>query len=187
MDSTVTVDQSAPIDGSKAVLAMADTPAHTQKATYTVEEWFPAHAPRTDDPHYSLFNKTRARLVRLGALHCWRCGVKEGDALLDDSGKPTDAKASIELHHSIVEFSLANAVDVEEFAKLYPELHVADDATFLQFVESEGNLMPLCVKCHRGRQGIHCVQYPGWLIERFKKKGVPPIVQVVKGQKAAGD
>ena len=170
---------------NKAVVAAPDTPAHSQHVTYTVEEWFPAHLPRKSDPHYTVFNKTRKRLKALGRLVCWRCGIKDGDRLLDDEGKPTDVKASIELHHSIVEYSLANAVDISEFGKLYPELHVEDDETFLQFVESEGNLLPLCVKCHRGKQGIHCVQYPGWLLERFKKQGVPAIVQVVKGKEAA--
>ena len=129
----------------KSVIASPDTPAHSQKVTYTVEEWFPAHLPRKNDPHYRVFDATRKRLKRLGKLICWRCGVKEGDLLLDEDGHPTTAKASIELHHSVVEYSLANAVDIEEFGKLYPELHVEDDETFLQFVESEGNLLPLCV------------------------------------------
>ena len=175
-----------PMAISKAVLASPDkplvTPAHTQKTTYTVEEWFPAHEPRESDPHYGLFNKTRARLKRLGALKCWRCGDVDGSATSDENG--VGGKIQVELHHSVVEYSLANAVDVVKFIDLYPEFHISDDDTFLQFCESEGNLLALCVKCHRGKQGIHCCQYPGWLIERVKKRGAPPIVQVVRGKEA---
>lgn len=181
---SVTEASGPTVNVSKSVMASPDTPAHKQRVTYTIEEWFPAHLPRKNDPHYAVFNATRKRLKKLGRLICWRCGIADGELLKDEDGAATATKASIELHHSVVEYSLANAVDIEEFGKLYPEMHVQDDETFLQFVESEGNLLPLCVKCHRGKQGIHCCQYPGWLLERFKKQGVPAIVQVVKGKNA---
>ena len=117
----VAVVQAEPKVGvTKAVLAAPDTPSHSQHVTYTVEEWFPAHLPRKNDPHYTIFNATRKRLKKLGKLVCWRCGIKDGDTLLGDDGKPTTAKASIELHHSVVEYSLANAVNIAEFGTLYP-------------------------------------------------------------------
>jgi catechol 2,3-dioxygenase-like lactoylglutathione lyase family enzyme len=139
------------------------TAAHTTKETLSVSFYFPEHEPRESDPHYHLFNAARARLKRLGKLACWRCGATE----------------RIELHHALVEFSLANGVDVARFAALYPEFHVENDEDFLAFCESEGNLLALCRECHRGSQGIHSVVYSAWVVGRFWKHDLPPAAEVV--------
>lgn len=136
------------------------TAAHQQRETESFEYNFPAHEPRARDPHYAVFNATAARLRKLGSLKCWI-----GNA---------DCQGGIELHHSTVEFSLANIVDEAHFAQLYPDFHVADDATFLAWVEGEGNLTPLCVMHHRGLLGIHTIHYPAWLVQRFMKNGIAP-------------
>jgi hypothetical protein len=135
------------------------TAAHGETETFRLVYYYPAHEPRASDPHYGLFNAARRRLERLGALRCWIANA-------DCSGGP------IELHHAHVEFALANIVDVAKFAADYPELHVTDDATFLDFVESEGNLTPLCAMHHRGMLGIHTIHYPAWVLQRVMKDGV---------------
>ena len=136
------------------------TEAHSTTEHLTLLQTFPAHEPRESDPHYHVFNETRARLKKLGALKCW---IGNADCSLD---------YPIELHHSTVEFALCNIVDVEHFRKLYPEFQIASDEAFLEWIEGEGNLLPLCKMHHVGILGIHTIHYPGWLVQRFMKAGV---------------
>lgn len=137
------------------------TDAHTTTEHETLVYNYPAHEPRESDPHYAIFNATRKRLAKLGALKCW---IGNDDC---DHAHP------IELHHSIIEFSLTNIVDRAKFGTLYPEFHILSDEDLLALVESEGNLTPLCVQHHRGLLGIHSIHYPAWLCQRFMKTGVP--------------
>lgn len=134
---------------------MADeTAAHTQQITIHFEEHYPSHEPRETDPHYKYFHEAHDRLQKLGKLTCWICGTDQ----------------QIELHHSTVEFALANGVDVTKFTELYPEFGIKDDETFLQWVEGEGNLTPLCKLHHTGILGVHVLPYPVWLPQRFWRK-----------------
>lgn len=133
------------------------TEAHTQCQTVHIVEFYPEHEPREDDPHYHLFNAARKRLCALGKLICWRCGSTE----------------NIQLHHSVIEFSLANGVDLSLFEADYPEFHITSDEEFLAFVESEGNLLPLCANCHIGKEAIHLLPYPLWLAGRVWRKDLP--------------
>lgn len=125
--------------------------SHDQTVTLKVVEHFPSHDPREGDPHYSLFESARKALIAAGKMKCWVCGKDEAAA-----GEP------IELHHSVVEFALANGIDIQKFMQRLPEFNVTDEESFLRFVESEANLLPLCVLHHRGKEGIHCIPYPIW-------------------------
>lgn len=137
------------------------TDAHSVRLHFDIVQTYPQHEPRESDVHYTTFNATRRRLKRLGALKCW-------------IGNADCSPGPIELHHSTVEFSLANVVDTAKFAAAYPEFHVESDEDFLTWVNSEGNLLPLCVQHHRGVLGIHSIHYPGWLIQRVMRDGVTP-------------
>lgn len=143
------------------------TAAHVQRVTEHIVEWYPDHEPRTSDPHYAVFNAARAKLKAAGKLICWVCGK-------DAAG----AGAPIELHHSKVEFSLQNGVDIGKFETEYPDLDITDEDSFFNFVEGEGNLTALCIKHHRGTEGIHCVPYPNWQMLRVWKDGLPDPVQL---------
>jgi len=140
------------------------TPAHTQQTTLHLLEFYPAHEPRETDPHYHLFNQTRARLEKLGKLVCWVCG-KDGAA----AGHP------IELHHNRVEFALANGVDLTKFEAAYPEFGLvnATEDQFLDWIESEGNMLPLCKLHHTGSQGIHCIPMPIWQALKYWRDDLP--------------
>jgi hypothetical protein len=138
------------------------TPEHSHSQTVRFVCYFPEHEPREGDSHYHLFNQARARLQRQGLLKCWRCAATQ----------------EIQLHHSIIEFSLANGVDVAKFSHLYPEFHVEDDEDFARFIEGEGNLTPLCIRCHIGEQAIHLLPYPAWIAGRFWREGLPAPAQV---------
>lgn len=138
------------------------TPAHAITEHLTLCYEYPAHDPRKGDPHYRAFNEAKARLKRLGKEVCW---IDNADC---------DHDHPIELHHSTVEFALANIVDTAHFERLYPEFKIASDEEFLNWVESEGNLLPLCKMHHVGILGIHTIHYPAWLVQRFMKAGVVP-------------
>jgi hypothetical protein len=142
------------------------TAAHKQIETFHIAYEYPSHEPRASDPHYRAFNAAHDRLKRLGALKCWI-----GNA---------DCQGAIELHHNVVEFALANTVDVAHFEQLYPEFKIASDEEFLTWIEGEGNLLPLCAFHHRGVCGIHSIHYPAWQVQRFMKAGVGPPEAVVR-------
>jgi hypothetical protein len=133
--------------------------AHAETVQLRIAVAYPAHEPREADPHYAAFHAARTRLARLGRLVCW---IGNADC---DHAHP------VELHHDKVEFSLIQDVDPARFAEAYG-LHLADDAAFLDYVESEGNLLPLCVFHHRGHGGIHVLPYPWWVVQRYLRDGV---------------
>lgn len=153
-----------PINDSTPV-ADPITAAHVQNVTLHITECIPAHEPRASDPHYKYFNEARTRLAALGKLQCWVCGTTE----------------QIELHHSTVEFAFANGVDLTKFEKLYPEFKIESDEDFLKWIEGEGNLLPLCKLHHTGIMGIHILDYPVWLIQRFYRADLAPAAKAVFG------
>jgi hypothetical protein len=144
---------------------------HSHKRTLETLEFYPNHEPRTHEAHFHLFSQARKRLEKLGALKCWRCGRDEAE-----SGSP------IELHHSIIENALMMGIDLEKFKHYWPEFHVESDEDFMKFVESEANLLPLCLGCHRGAEGIHAVLYAPWLAGRAWKDELPRPAVVLKSE-----
>jgi hypothetical protein len=148
------------------------TAAHTETVTYHVVLMFPEHLPRAGDPHYKVFNETRARLKRLGQLVCW-IGNK-------------DCAGDIELHHSVLEDALINDVDRIKVALDHPVFTTDNDATFLDLVQGEGNLLPLCRYHHIGGGGIHSMPYPGWQVQRWLKDGIAAPSRALQGKNAQG-
>lgn len=163
-EETNTTTIITPTDSTVQVVV---TPAHTAKETESFLYTFPAHEPRESDPHYHAFNAARRRLEKLGALKCW----------IDNA----DCQGAIELHHAIVEFSLAQIVDVAHFEKLYPEFKIDDDEKFLTWINAEANLLPLCVQHHRGVIGVHSIHYPAWVVQRFMIQGITAPERKVMG------
>ena len=64
-----------------------------------------------------------------------------------------DLEAPLELHHSHVEFSLQNGIELKWLEKDYPG--ISDPNNVGSWVESADNLQVLCVKHHRGHGGVH--------------------------------
>jgi hypothetical protein len=124
----------------------------------------PEHAPRTDDPHYHLFEQAKSRLKRQGM---WKCII--GDDLCD--GNP-------ELHHTHVEFSQINQVDEKKIMEALG-LHFQSDEEFQTWAESPGNLEVLCANHHRAHYGIHVIPGPLWEALRFHKTGTGPAAEFV--------
>lgn len=140
------------------------TAAHDQMLTLHVLTHVPEHAPREDDPHYHLFEQAKDRTKRQGL---WKCAISD-----DLCG------GQLELHHSHVEFSQANAADPAKVEKAFG-LHFADDETFQQWIESPGNLEVLCESHHRTHYGVHVVPSALWEALRFHRAGTPAAAEFV--------
>ncbi|MBS2531577.1 hypothetical protein KGQ20_02200 [Catenulispora sp. NF23] len=131
------------------------TPAHAQAVTnhYTIH--YPDHAPRESDPHYKDFEHYRATHVDTAACQF----------ALDRGGDTTECAGGLELHHAIVEFSLANSIDLELLERDYPG--ISDPAKLGAWIESGKNLAFLCAKHHRGHGGIHHASASDWVAEKY--------------------
>jgi hypothetical protein len=145
------------------------TPRHDQALTLHVLTHVPEHAPRSDDPHYHLFEMAKARLKRQGL---WKCMI--GDDLCE--GPP-------ELHHTWVEFSEINEVDEHKIEQSLG-LHFDTDEDFQNWVESPGNLEVLCANHHRSHYGIHVIPGPLWEALRFRKRGTQAAAEFIPGSQA---
>jgi hypothetical protein len=136
---------------------------------------YPEHPARTDDPHYVDFNHFH-RTFGPDA----RCAV----ALRFDDGSPaarqpdkphrlwgvgeTRAKCDpgpIELHHSHVEFSLQQGVDLAVLEKDYPG--ISDPSQVGAWVESAANFEWLCAFHHRGHGGAHTASASDFEAEQY--------------------
>lgn len=135
---------------------MADTPAHDQSATHHYTMHYPAHPPRTDDPHYKDFEEYRRRTHAIA-----KCAIGEhrNDFSECSADKP------LELHHAHVEFSLQNGVDLAWLEKDYPG--ISDPNEVGAWVESGDNLMWLCEFHHRGHGGVHVASAADFEAEKY--------------------
>lgn len=123
---------------------VTDVPAHEAKQTHHYTVLFPAHPHREDDPHYKDFEAYRRRTK--DTAQC-AVGAHRGDFSECSLDKP------LELHHSHVEFSLQNGVDLKWLEVDYPGVSNPDEVG--AWVESADNLQWLCEAHHRGLMGVH--------------------------------
>ena len=144
--------------------------------------YFPSHVKRKKSRAYKDIHH---KLVVEEDTPCYICGVTH--SVLSDSEKKQNRSlnphvaSQIELHHTIVEWSLANAVDPVKFnatirldlMKSNPDnpLYQSEmsQQQILDWVDhGADNLMVLCDVHHRHPYyGIHKVSHPKWLPQRF--------------------
>jgi hypothetical protein len=148
------------------------TEAHDQRLTLHLLTHVPAHEPREDDPHYHLFNQVKARMKRQGLMRC----------VIDDDY----CGGNVELHHSHIEFSQQGGVDLDKINKQLG-LDLDDDEEFQQWIESPGNLEPLCEVHHRTHFGIHVIPGPLWEPLRYRRRNVAPPAEFVPAAEAGED
>lgn len=148
------------------------TAEHDQRLTLHLVTHVPEHEPREDDPHYHLFEQVKARMKRQGL---WQCVIND-----DYCG------GNVELHHSHIEFSQTNAVD---FDRLNSQLGLSIDSDdeFQEWIESPGNLEPLCAVHHRTHFGVHVIPGPLWEPLRYRKKGAKPAAEYQTADEAEVD
>ncbi|GAA2353293.1 hypothetical protein [Dactylosporangium salmoneum] len=140
------------------------TEAHDQGLTLHLITHVPAHEPREEDPHYHLFEQVKARMKRQGL---WRCAISDNYC-----------GGNVELHHSHIEFSQAGGVDLEKINQQLG-LHLDDDGDFQEWIESPGNLEPLCAVHHRTHFGVHVIPGPLWEPLRYRAAEVKPAAEFV--------
>ncbi len=133
--------------------------------------FYPAHDVRKETPEYARAHKHMT--IELD-LPCIVCGVKH--STLGDAKENRYGSKAMETHHHVIEWALANAIDVDKFNKaILPNLrHRHPDrreyaAPFTQkqvadWVDHhEDNLWVLCDVHHRAKYlGIHEITFPIW-------------------------
>jgi hypothetical protein len=148
------------------------TEEHDQRLTLHLVTHVPEHEPREDDPHYHLFEQVKARMKRQGL---WKCVIND-----DYCG------GNVELHHSHIEFSQTNAVDFDRLNKQLG-LSIDSDDEFQTWIESPGNLEPLCSVHHRTHFGVHVIPGPLWEPLRYRKASAKPSAEYQTADEAAED
>jgi hypothetical protein len=146
-----------------------DVAAHDQAVTHRFIVHYPEHPARADDPHYVDFNAYHK--AHRATARC-ALGQRLGfDTCLDAQGNPAAPPADggeqpgLELHHSHVEFSIQNGVDLALLELDYPG--ISDPTQVGAWVESGDNLIWYCAGHHRGAGGVHNVDASNWEAERY--------------------
>jgi hypothetical protein len=133
--------------------------------------FYPKHAKRTETPEYK---KVHRDMVNKKDLPCLVCGVQ--NSTLKDPKRNTYGAKQMETHHHVIEWALANAIDVGKFNRIMrPNLahkHPDNPDYKKQMSEqqvrdwvdhSSDNLWVLCDVHHRAKYfGIHEITYPIW-------------------------
>jgi len=133
--------------------------------------FYPPHDKRKETPEY---HKVHVDLTVTKDLPCLVCGVKH--STLDDPKQNLYGSKQMETHHHVVEWALANAIDVAKFNKtLRPNLahRHGDNPLYARDMSEEevkawvdhsaDNLWVLCDVHHRAKFfGIHEITFPIW-------------------------
>ena len=132
------------------------TEEHIQNVTQHYSIHYPAHPERTNDPHYKDFNAFRRRTKDTA-----RCAI----GLHRNDFSECSLNQPLELHHTHIEFSLQNGVDLKWLEIDYPG--ISDPDSIGAWVESAENLMWLCENHHRGPGGIHVAAASDFEAEKY--------------------
>jgi len=144
---------------------------HEIKKKMVEDYYVPGHEPRTAS---NVFHASHDQLIKDGDSPCFICGVKK--STLDDLTQNLHGSKQMELHHWIIEWSLANATDFDKLKIAHPDftdwdkVQANDPSTYKYFVDSVYNGMVLCDVHHRATyRGIHAIEYSVWIAQKFIK------------------
>lgn len=129
------------------------TAAHLQKVAHSYVVNYPAHLPRTEDPHYVDFEHYRK--THVATAKCKFVGTA-GEA---------QCVPGLELHHAFIEFALANGVDFAALEKDFPG--ISDPTQVGAWVETDANFEWYCPAHHRGHGGAHVAAYADFIAEHY--------------------
>lgn len=135
-------------------MGKALTPTHQQRVTHSYVITYPEHPAREADPHYRDFEAYRRATEP--TAEC---------SFAVEIGTTAECVGGLELHHSHVEFSLQNGVDLAVLEAHYPG--ISDPAQVGAWVESAANLVWLCAGHHRGHGGVHSAAASDYEAEKF--------------------
>ena len=121
---------------------------------------YPAHDPRKASAEYT---KVHHHLVYELDEGCWICGQRQSQ---------NPPRIHNETHHAIIEWAVANAIDPSKLIADFPAMGEATDPALREFIDSEGGLLVLCPRHHRGGlYGIHSITYPAWVCQKYLRNG----------------
>lgn len=146
---------------------MTDLAAHAQASGETVglEEFYPAHPPRSTTSEYRATHKL---LVDTLDTPCRDCGVRKSK-LADPTQNPFGAK-QLETHHWPLQREFADALDPVKVGKEFPQ--VTDRESLNKFIDSPANMLVLCDIDHRSKtRGIHHIDEAVEACKRFLLDG----------------
>lgn len=116
--------------------------AHFQRRKMTELTYFPTHEERKESEE---FIRDKEELKVEGHYECF---IGNGRC-----------EGHIELHHAVIEFSEANAIDWEKVKKDHPNIDHVDD---------RDQMIPLCHKHHMGKYtGVHFTTEQAWLAQKY--------------------
>jgi hypothetical protein len=136
-------------------------PEHDQKITHSYVAHYPPHPARQHDPHYKDFHHFQ-QTTRATA----KCSVgQHRDDYSECYPGPESWPKGLEVHHSHIEFSLQNGVDLAWLERDYPGISDPDEVG--AWVESPSNLLWLCEFHHRGTGGVHVASGSDYEAEKY--------------------
>ena len=155
-----------------------DVAAHEAPQTHHYIMHYPEHPARTSDPHYAdfhAFHKQHGPDARCAfAIHATLDGDAEAVRQTEaprrligpgETRAECDTTHPIELHHSHVEFSLQNGVDLAILEKDYPGVSNPNEVG--AWVESGANFTWYCCWHHRGQGGAHSAAASDFEAEKY--------------------
>ena len=163
-----------------------DVAAHSAPQTHHYLMNFPEHPARTSDPHYvdfHAFHKKYGPDARCEfAIHATLDGdaepTRRGKRLIGpgETRAGCDTTSPMELHHSHIEFSLQNGVDLALLEKDYPGISNPNEIG--AWIESSPNFTWYCCWHHRGAGGAHNASASDFEAEQYVQglisDSVPP-------------
>ena len=173
---------------------------HANVRQLTEYAFYPKHDARRETKEYKAVHN---KLVKEMDRPCLICGVK--NSTLKDKKINTFGAKQMETHHHVVEWALANAIDIDKFnSTLLPFLkrkHPNKPEYKKTFTEedvrnwvdhSEDNLWVLCDVHHRAQYlGVHEITYPIWgpqdLLRGDFEEYVKSEIAKVKGASKGGN
>jgi hypothetical protein len=138
-----------------------DAHVTADEETKGLEEFYPAHPPRSSTPEYAATHKL---LTHTLDMPCRDCGVRLS-TLSDPTQNPLGAK-QLETHHWPLQREFADALDPLKVHREFPE--VTDRKSLNMFIDSPKNMLVLCDVDHRSKtRGIHHINESLEACKRF--------------------
>lgn len=122
---------------------------------------YPLHEPRTASPTY---RRTHKHLIYQLDAPCWICGIRRSQG------------GQMETHHCHFEWASQFGLDLAKVTADWPD--ITDRDRLAKWVDSEANMLVLCAQHHRAKYtGVHSIEYPVWLLQRYQGSEWTFIVQ----------